>query len=531
MQTYSIGTRISYQGHLATIRFIGTVDNTTGIWLGVEWDDPSRGKHDGVKDGKRYFSCRIPNAGSFIRTSANVLCGVSFLEGLSSKYIESFHGTNTQEKVILGSSNGAIEVEAVNLDKIRGKFSDLGRLREVSLENELIARPDPPGAIQKTCPNIRGLDLSTTLLPTWRNVADISVELIHLQRLALNRTRLTLLYESQQMATGFLNLLELQLNGSLTTWQQFQEIIPYMPKLRAVELGYNHLSDLSGSSAPESQIQTLNFDNNELFNWNNIWDTLGTFTHLERVVLSSNGISDIPVPQDHQCLAQLKHVSLSYNHLNSWKDIDALSLWFPSLTSLSISENPVVDGSAVSRYSRQFLIARIASLTILDVAAISVKERVDSELFYLSYIAQHSNFDSGTNPHETILQEHPRWDVLCQKHGTPEHAFKRTEKSEKLSSKLFEVKVHRVMGPSPKNHCQEHAEVTALRVLPTMTLKLLRLKIRKLMKVPPRDEITVWVKMPDGQWVELETDRDQQDLDWLGLENGSQVACCIFSTR
>lgn len=55
--------------------------------------------------------------------------------------------------VTLGSSNGAIEVEAVNLDKIREKFSDLGRLRHVSLENELIARADPRGEVQKTCPS------------------------------------------------------------------------------------------------------------------------------------------------------------------------------------------------------------------------------------------------------------------------------------------------------------------------------------------------------------------------------------------
>lgn len=52
------GTRLSLLGHLGTVRFVGPVDNTTGIWIGVEWDDPQRGKHDGVKDGKRYFTCR-----------------------------------------------------------------------------------------------------------------------------------------------------------------------------------------------------------------------------------------------------------------------------------------------------------------------------------------------------------------------------------------------------------------------------------------------------------------------------------------
>ena len=53
-----IGTRLRLGEHTGTLRFSGAVDGTTGTWLGVEWDDPSRGKHDGVKDGRRYFACR-----------------------------------------------------------------------------------------------------------------------------------------------------------------------------------------------------------------------------------------------------------------------------------------------------------------------------------------------------------------------------------------------------------------------------------------------------------------------------------------
>ena len=30
----------------------------SGEWFGIEWDDSSRGKHDGTKDGIRYFNCK-----------------------------------------------------------------------------------------------------------------------------------------------------------------------------------------------------------------------------------------------------------------------------------------------------------------------------------------------------------------------------------------------------------------------------------------------------------------------------------------
>lgn len=58
MDLPAVGTRISLTGYRGTVRFAGPVNNTKGVWLGVEWDDPDRGKHNGVKDGKQYFECR-----------------------------------------------------------------------------------------------------------------------------------------------------------------------------------------------------------------------------------------------------------------------------------------------------------------------------------------------------------------------------------------------------------------------------------------------------------------------------------------
>jgi dynactin complex subunit len=46
-----LGTRINFNKFRGTVKYVGPVDNSSGIWLGVEWDDPERGKHD----GKGYF--------------------------------------------------------------------------------------------------------------------------------------------------------------------------------------------------------------------------------------------------------------------------------------------------------------------------------------------------------------------------------------------------------------------------------------------------------------------------------------------
>ena len=52
-----VGQRRSYSGQLCTIRYVGAVEGTAGDWLGVEWDDPTRGKHSGEHKGIRYFTC------------------------------------------------------------------------------------------------------------------------------------------------------------------------------------------------------------------------------------------------------------------------------------------------------------------------------------------------------------------------------------------------------------------------------------------------------------------------------------------
>ncbi len=44
-----------------------------GLWLGVEWDDPERGKHDGSHEGVRYFTCRCSSATKQLQSVIEIL--------------------------------------------------------------------------------------------------------------------------------------------------------------------------------------------------------------------------------------------------------------------------------------------------------------------------------------------------------------------------------------------------------------------------------------------------------------------------
>uniref|UniRef100_A0A8C0MFP0 Tubulin-specific chaperone E n=1 Tax=Canis lupus familiaris TaxID=9615 RepID=A0A8C0MFP0_CANLF len=81
-----IGRRVEVNGEHATVRFSGIVPPVAGLWLGVEWDNPERGKHDGSHDGTVYFKCRHPTGGSFIRPN-KVNFGVDFLTAVKNRYV------------------------------------------------------------------------------------------------------------------------------------------------------------------------------------------------------------------------------------------------------------------------------------------------------------------------------------------------------------------------------------------------------------------------------------------------------------
>lgn len=71
------------QNNKATVRYIGPIDGQASEWVGLEWDDLSKGKHDGSHAGKRYFSCKNNlTAGSFVKLP-KILQAANFGRSLS----------------------------------------------------------------------------------------------------------------------------------------------------------------------------------------------------------------------------------------------------------------------------------------------------------------------------------------------------------------------------------------------------------------------------------------------------------------
>jgi hypothetical protein len=135
--------------------------------------------------------------------------------------------------------------------------------------------------------DVRGVDLSFSLISSWDTVALIVVELPSLQRLSLkyvlvymrlahtvhrlgvSNNRLQPRSNLKLGRDAFSHLTELQLNATLMTWQAIMGVVCQMPRLQRLESGYNRLQYLSSlpQNHPEFVITTLNLDSNQLSNW------------------------------------------------------------------------------------------------------------------------------------------------------------------------------------------------------------------------------------------------------------------------
>lgn len=88
---------------------------------------------------------------------------------------------------------------------------------------------------------------------------------------------------------------------------------------------------------------------------------------LERLILSSNRIHSIPpVAEDFTHSIGIKNLALSFNDLREWTDIDSLSRWCPTLETLSLRGNPLVEGT--DQYNTWFTVHHFQSYRSADWA-------------------------------------------------------------------------------------------------------------------------------------------------------------------
>ncbi|ODA78768.1 hypothetical protein RJ55_06151 [Drechmeria coniospora] len=446
-----VGQRVSYNGHLCTVLYSGPVDGTAGSWLGVEWDDAFRGKHDGSHKGIRYFTCRSksPTAASFVRPNRPADRPQSFIAALRDKYVSDATEAVDEQVVISGKL-----AEQVGFDKIRRQQAQLKDLKIVILDGLCVnaARDHDEATVADTCPSILHLDLSRNLFRELGPVVDVCADLKGLYRLSLKYvgqppTSLTLAALSPdggnsgnrfrnvlgdsalaRAESSFAAVTELALGENMFSWQELCHIAVRCPRLTTLAVGANHLSSLPLTNYHNlaSTLTSINLEYNNFLALSDL-ASLASLKALRNLYLKGNNVKEISAPGATAAVfpSSLQYLDVSYNNVQEWSFVDSLATHFPGLTGLRLAHNPVYDKQSAetkapsSEESHMFTVARAANLETVNFTHISPADRTNAELFYLSRIAKELAVVPESAEH-TVIALHPRYAKLCETYGEPD---------------------------------------------------------------------------------------------------------------
>lgn len=87
-QLFRLGQRVHLVNdprRTGTVKYIGSIEGYSGMWIGVDWDRNGEGKHDGSINGVKYFQAQFEQSGSFVRPQ-NLSPGISLLQALELRY-------------------------------------------------------------------------------------------------------------------------------------------------------------------------------------------------------------------------------------------------------------------------------------------------------------------------------------------------------------------------------------------------------------------------------------------------------------
>ncbi|RIA87419.1 hypothetical protein C1645_286960 [Glomus cerebriforme] len=529
-----LNKRIQFENQLATVRYVGPVPPTKGEWLGLEWDNISRGKHDGVHEGVRYFTCSVPNSGSFIRYSSKINTGRSFVAAVIERYIgEEENGTNLQgseetsdeqkDLDVLHWAGTKLEVEALGWEKIRRKQRQLDRLNEVGLSFEQISSAGKPGEIKATCPNIIDLNLSKNLLSDWDTIASICEQLQKLEVLRLNYNRFQVLETSPRLPNTFTNLKSLSLNYTRISWKQIELLEPNFPSLENLQLGFNNIKlseDFNENNKDTlkndkikgfSKLKIINLESNIISNFDEII-RFSDLPSLEILFVMNNAIDRIYYPSENgDAFPKLRYLNISENKIGDWKSIDELNK-FLSLRELKIKKNPFLESEKLDE-AHVSIIGRIKGLTMLNGSIVSSGDRVDAERFYLKLCVK------GMEPPEEIGKNHPRFKELCEIHGTPIA----DEISQKASSSILKDRLLAITISHRTRLEEEPIKKLTKKLLGTMEIRSLKNLLQKLFQIPPsQQKLHAIIKFQNEQ-SKLEMDDDLRQLSYYDISSGDEI--------
>lgn len=522
-----VGRRVIVNNDIATIKWHGVIEEGLGEWFGVEWDDPSRGRHDGSFKGRRYFTTRHPMGGSFVRP-AKVSFGVSLKDAIDKRYarqIEEVFALQGDDLLIGGKTK---RIELIGVDRIALETQRFDRLKSLYLHGQKISYHTP--GIGKEFPKVREINIGMSLLSTWKEVGTLCSEFPLLTILNLSDNRLALPSESEEdfLRNAFSNITYLVMVRLDHDWTEIRRILRWFPRLKHLCVAYNRIESIDSLPEPmASELLYLDLGINPLKNWHCLEGLSKSAINLETLLLTDCSLSYIEFPDDRnptEWFPKLKLLGLCGNRINSWHSIDEINR-LASIEDVVVTDNPVIN-SFDRETSRQMVIAKVGRLTSLNRNEIEADERRGAEIDYLKrfgkdWAASYANSEPPSGPNVPpppagcdFLRDHPRYMDLVARYGASEKS-EYTVKSQALKDGLLCV---HVIAPDNGNK-----DIGIKKFPGKMTVRHLKTALQRQLKAPASANLRVWYKtekLPDNEY---ELDIDTREMKFYTIESGDTL--------
>nr|CAD1842142.1 unnamed protein product [Ananas comosus var. bracteatus] len=445
---------------------------------------------------------------SFVRPKA-LSPGISLIDALLLRYSGDYTKEEEEEMYVLSTSKKRVSVEFVGKNKVQEKLKHFDELLTASVSYMGVSSIGPPHEISALVPSLKDLDLTGNLISKWQEIASLCEALPSLEVLNLTNNMI----ESDVVELPLLKSIRiLVLNSCGITWESVEKLEKSLPAVQELHLMSNKLRTIVPAlTVPVTSpvqgfgsLRLLNLEDNHFDEWDEILK-LSHLRSLEQLYLNKNNLKHIFYPSKHPTTGlddnnvnetspvpfeNLQCLLLGCNKIEDLASVDSLN-FFPRLTDIRLSENPIVDPAigGLPRYVR-LVMAKMQS--------------VDSE---------------------EIKQLHPRFEELKALHGIEdENPRSGTSGPQKMASGLISVTLKCVgasMGekqPLTKK-LPPATTVGKLKVLCESFFKLKDIKLRLFLEEERHDPLAILTGSP----LPLLLDEDMAPLMDLGIGSGATI--------
>jgi hypothetical protein len=465
-----IGRRVELSGSYGTVKYSGPlqhegdIKDPTAIWLGIQWDDAGRGKHNGTVSNFQYFTTDDGlNSGSLVKAD-KVNLGINIYDGILLRYFRQSDLHNekmeiegaSKENEVQNSKGESIEfdeeayfetakkfkkkVEFIGFNKVWKKINDLKNIKELSVPDLIISNLGPEDTLKNIIPSVRNLSLERNLIFDWNQIYQMGREIAHLEQISVSGNRLmepedvrTLdriyivasdTYVMQKPINVFQNLKTLILINMNLTWKTVNKVIPAFNNIEELILCKNKCNDFENLILEPHTLQGmtfLNLEDNQIKSFKGLM-MFKDLPKLEKLTLNKNSVTSIPNPEG---FAHVKLIIMEENGINNFKILSELNQ-FPLLESIRITNNPIYQAFS-PLHIRQRAIAEIKGLKIMNGSLLGKYERKDCEIYYMKKSFEDYFTISKENQYDYdfaafmkyVLEDHPRVPELIKKFGNP----------------------------------------------------------------------------------------------------------------